>query len=144
MDNNVVEIRTFIKRPIGEVWGKYTLPEHIVNWNHASDDWHTPSAENDLRPGGVFSYRMAARDGSFEFDFSGVYDEVIINRNISYTLDDGRKVFVYFIEENDGVEVIIRFEAESSNSKEMQKAGWQAILDNFNKYVSSTWDIIKT
>jgi uncharacterized protein YndB with AHSA1/START domain len=137
MPDNRITIETIVNKPIKEVWEKYTVPKHIMEWNHASDDWYSPSAENDLRVGGTFTYKMAARDGSYSFDFSGVYDEVVKNKKIVYTLDDGRRVFVEFNELGDRVKIVTTFEAEQSNPLDMQKAGWQAILDNFKKYVDN-------
>ena len=117
---------------------KWTLPKHIMQWNNASEDWYTPSAENDLKEGGRFNYKMAARDGSYSFDFSGTYNEVIIGKKIAYTLDDGRRVVIEFAEEEGCVKIVETFETEDLNSLEMQRTGWQAILDNFNKYASAT------
>lgn len=134
MNNKLITIETIVKKPISQVWDKYTLPEHIMNWNNASEDWHTPSAENDLRVGGTFNYRMEAKDGSDGFDFSGIYDEVKLNKEIAYSLGDDRKVVTKFIEEADGVKIIVAFEAEETHSLEMQKSGWKAILDNFKRY----------
>jgi uncharacterized protein YndB with AHSA1/START domain len=134
MENKRITIETTIKNPIDQVWVKWILPQHIMEWNNASEDWYTPSAENDLRNGGGFNYKMAARDGSYSFDFSGVYDEVIYGKKIAYTLGDSRKVVVEFTELNGFVKVVETFEAEETNSLEMQKAGWQAILDNFKRY----------
>jgi uncharacterized protein YndB with AHSA1/START domain len=134
MDNKRITIETVVKKPIGQVWEKLTIPEHIMKWNNASEDWYTPSAENDLRAGGTFNYKMAARDGSYSFDFGGIYDEVILNKKIAYTLGDGRRVGIEFIEEDEGVKVVETFEAEGNHSLEMQRAGWQAILDNFKRY----------
>lgn len=137
MTNKLITIETVVKKPMNQIWEKWTLPEHIMKWNHASEDWHSPSAENDLRVGGSFTYKMAAKDGSYSFDFAGVYDEVILNRIIAYTLGDGRKVITKFIEEVEGVKIIMTFEAEDTNSPEIQKSGWQAILDNFRRYAES-------
>ncbi len=137
MTHNVITIETMVKKPISQVWEKWTLPEHIMKWNNASEDWYTPSAENDLRVGGVFSYKMAAKDGSYSFDFGGIYDEVILNSLISYHLGDGRKVTVKFIEEAEGVKIIETFEAEGTHSLEMQESGWHAILVNFKRYAES-------
>lgn len=134
MPNKKITIETVVNRPIGQVWEKWTLPEHIMEWNNASEDWYTPSAENDLRNGGTFSLKMAARDGSFSFDFGGIYDEVVMGRKIAYTLGDGRKVVAEFVEEAEGVRIVETFEAEETHSMEMQRAGWQAILDNFKRY----------
>jgi len=112
----------------------WTLPQHIMEWNNATADWYTPSAENDLRAGGAFNYKMAARDGSYSFDFSGIYGEVIYGEKIAYTLGDGRKVVVEFSALGESVRILEIFEAEESNSIELQRAGWQAILDNFKRY----------
>jgi len=134
---NQIMIGTIVNQPFDTVWKVWTLPQHIIAWNNASEDWYTPSAENDIRAGGSFHYKMAARDGSFSFDFSGKYDEVIFGQKIAYTLGDGRKVVVDFIGMDGGVKIIETFEAEDTNSLEMQKAGWQAILDNFKKYAET-------
>jgi len=119
------------------VWQYWTEPEFILQWNHASDDWHTTDAENDLCKGGDFMYRMAAKDGSFSFDLTGVYDEVKPNERIAYTLGDGRKVSVQMISNDESTQVIEIFEAESMNPIEMQEAGWQAILNNFKNFTES-------
>lgn len=105
-----------------------------MQWCQASDDWHAPRAENDLKTGGKFSTTMAAKDGSFSFDFGGVYDEVTEHKLIKYTMGDGRKVSVVFNAQGNATEVIETFEPESTNPEEMQRGGWQAILDNFKKY----------
>ena len=120
-----------------KVWEFWSKPEHITKWNNASDDWHTPRAENDLRVGGKFSARMEAKDGSFGFDFGGVYDAVRENEYIEYTLGDDRKVKVNFIPQGNKTKVVESFDAESTHSVEMQKGGWQAILDNFKKYTEA-------
>lgn len=131
----VVTIEAVVDAPLEKVWDFWTAPAHIMKWNSASPDWHTPRAENDLRKGGSFSSRMEAKDGSFGFDFGGVYDEVIDNQLIEYTLGDGRKVSVHFTKMEDGsTHVMESFEAESQNPVEMQRQGWQSILDNFKKY----------
>ena len=132
-----ITVESAIKAPVEKVWEIWTLPEHITKWNSASDDWHTPFAENDLRTGGKFSARMEAKDGSFGFDFGGVYDEVRLNEYIEYTLGDGRKVIVNFTPKGDETKVVETFDAEDTNPVEMQKGGWQAILDNFKKYVEA-------
>jgi uncharacterized protein YndB with AHSA1/START domain len=132
--NKTITIETTVHTPVEKVWGYWTEPQHIKKWNNASDDWHVPNAENDLRVGGKFLTRMEAKDGSFGFDFHGVYDEVRINEYISYTIGDGRKVTVTFVSQENDTKVIEAFEAETTNSIEMQKAGWQSILDNFKKY----------
>lgn len=124
-----------VKASMKTVWDSFTNPKHIVGWNNASDDWHTPRAENDARTGGNFNIRMEARDGSAGFDFGGVYDEVVPRKLIRYTMDDGRHVRVTFSEVDGGVEVSETFEAEDMNPLTLQRSGWQAILDNFKKYV---------
>lgn len=133
-----ITIEALVHAPVAKVWECYTLPEHIIKWNQASADWHTTKSENDLRVGGKFLSRMEAKDGSVGFDFSGVYDEVEGNKLIAYTLGDDRKVVVNF-EAQGGMEtkITIIFDAEQTNSLEMQKNGWQSILDNFKKYTES-------
>ncbi len=132
-----ITVETTVKAPIEKVWKLWITPEHITRWNNASDDWHTPKAENDLREGGKFVYRMEAKDGSFGFDFGGEYDEVKINELIAYTLGDGRKVKIAFTGNGTETKVAETFEAESTNSIEIQQGGWQAILDNFKKYAET-------
>lgn len=132
-----ITVRATIAAPLEKVWKCWTNPSDIVKWNNASDDWHTPSATNDLRRGGKFTSRMEAKDGSSGFDFEGVYDEVIINEYIEYTLADDRKVKIQFILNGDQSEVIETFEAENENSVDLQRMGWQAIMDNFKKHVES-------
>lgn len=132
-----VSVSATINAPVTKVWEYWTAPEHIKKWNSASDDWHTPHAENDLRQGGKFSSRMEARDGSMGFDFGGVYDTVIPNRQIGYTMGDGRKVQVLFSGDDKGTSVTETFDAEATNPVAMQQAGWQAILDNFKRYTET-------
>jgi uncharacterized protein YndB with AHSA1/START domain len=136
-EKTIITVQNTVNAPVEKVWDAWTKPEHIVNWNHASDDWHSPRSENDLRPGGKFMARMEAKDGSFGFDFGGVYNDVIANQYIEYTMDDGRNVKVNFTPIGNQTRVEEAFEAESTNSHEMQKNGWQAILDNFKKYTES-------
>ena len=136
---NTITVNTIVNAPIEKVWDCWTAPAHIVKWNAASDDWHTPRAENDLRTGGKFLARMEAKDGSFGFDFEGIYDEVIPNQTIAYHMSDGRKVKVEFVQKSENeTEVIETFDPESENSLEMQRDGWQAILNNFKKYIETT------
>jgi uncharacterized protein YndB with AHSA1/START domain len=113
------------------VWQYFTDPEHVKNWNNASPDWHTPNAENDLVVGGKFTYTMAAKDGSFSFDFWGIYDMIKENELLQYTLGDTRKVSVEFLSIGDDTKIVEAFEPESQNTLELQKAGWQAILRQF-------------
>jgi uncharacterized protein YndB with AHSA1/START domain len=129
-----ITIETTVNAPVEKVWEFWSSPEHIKNWCSASEDWHVPAAENDLRTGGKFSTRMEAKDGSFGFDFGGVYDEVVTNKLIDYTMGDGRKVVVNFTSNGNQTKVVETFDAENTNPVEMQQAGWQAILNNFKKY----------
>lgn len=137
MDKDIslkVVVKAIVNAPVEKVWECWTSPDHITKWNNATDDWHTPFAENDLREGGKFLSRMEAKDGSFGFDFIGIYDEVKLHEDIAYTLGDGRKVKINFIGRDNKTEIIETFEAESTYSIEQQQQGWQAILDNFKKY----------
>ncbi|MBK7038589.1 MAG: SRPBCC family protein [Bacteroidetes bacterium] len=137
MTSNMITVEALINAPIEKVWEFWTKPEHIMVWNAASDDWHTPSATNDLRTGGKFTSRMEAKDGSFGFDFEGIYDEVINMELIKYSMADGRKVQVDFIKEGNNTQIIEKFDPESVNPIDMQKTGWQAILNNFKKYTEA-------
>jgi uncharacterized protein YndB with AHSA1/START domain len=137
INKTVLTIKSTVKAPVEKVWKFWTEPAHIKNWNNASDDWHTTRAENDLRVGGKFLSRMEAKDGSFGFDFGGVYDEVKTNELIAYTLGDGRKVKVFFSGKDGETKIESTFEAEGTNPIEMQQGGWQAILDNFKKYTET-------
>ena len=137
MTSNMITVEALINAPIEKVWEFWTKPEHIMVWNAASDDWHTPSATNDLRTGGKFTSRMEAKDGSFGFDFEGIYDEVKHLELIKYGMADGRKVQVEFIKEGNLTQIIEKFDPESVNPVDMQKAGWQAILNNFKKYIEA-------
>jgi uncharacterized protein YndB with AHSA1/START domain len=130
----VITVQTVVNAPIEIVWESWNNPEHITKWAFASPEWHTPWAKNDLRAGGSFSSRMEAKDGSFGFEFGGVYDAVATNEHIAYTMGDGRKVNIHFTAEGNGTKVVESFDAESENSIDMQQAGWQAILDNFKNY----------
>lgn len=134
---SIITVEATVHASAEKVWTYWTEPEYIKKWNHASDDWHTTSAENDLRVGGKFSSRMEAKDGSFGFDFGGTYDEVKPHHFISYTLGDGRKVSITFEKAGNETKVVEEFEAEATNSNEMQQSGWQAILDNFKKWVEA-------
>ena len=136
-EKTVITIENTINAPVEKVWETWTKPEHITKWAYASDDWHTPRAENDLRPGGSFSSRMEAKDGSMGFDFGGIYDAVRKNEYIEYTLGDDRKVKVWFTVQGNKTKIVESFEAEGMNPIEMQRGGWQAILDNFKKYTES-------
>lgn len=126
-----ITIETTVHAPVEQAWHCWTSPECIVQWNAASDDWHSPSATNDLREGGTFTARMEAKDGSAGFDFGGTYTKVEQFAQIDYTMDDGRTVSVTFDGHGDHTHVMETFDPESENPTEMQKAGWQAILDNY-------------
>ncbi len=130
----LITVQTLIDAPIEKVWKNWTNPEDIVKWNNASDDWHTTKAENDLKSGGKFLSRMEAKDGSMGFDFWGIYDTIKTNQLIEYTMGDSRKAKILFATENGKTKIVETFEAENENPVEMQKGGWQAILDNFKKY----------
>jgi uncharacterized protein YndB with AHSA1/START domain len=135
--SKIITVTAKVKAPVEKVWNFWTNPNHIIRWNNASDDWHTPRAENDLRAGGRFLTRMEARDGSAGFDFTGKYNEVDLLKSIDYTIDDGRKVHITFVSAGKDTKVTESFEAENSHPIEMQKTGWQAILDNFKKYAET-------
>ncbi|MEI9810099.1 MAG: SRPBCC family protein [Bacteroidota bacterium] len=138
LDKPVITVETIVDAPVAKVWEYWTNPGHITKWNNASDDWHTPHAENDIRVGGKFVARMEAKDGSFGFDFAGVYDALRTNEYIEYTIADGRKVKITFTAQGDKTKVVESFEAESTNSLELQQGGWQAILNNFKKYTEAS------
>jgi uncharacterized protein YndB with AHSA1/START domain len=129
-----LKVEALIKAPIEKVWAFWTNSEHIKGWNNASDDWHTPHVENDLQDGGKFVYRMEAKDGSFGFDFGGTYEEVRPLEYIEYVLGDGRMVSVEFEDKGNQTRLTERFEPENSNPREIQRTGWQSILDNFKRY----------
>jgi uncharacterized protein YndB with AHSA1/START domain len=132
-----ITIEVLVKAPIEVVWTFWTTPADIIQWNNTFDDWHTPSAQNDLRAGGKFLFRMEAKDGSFGFDFGGVYDAVKTHESIAYTMGDGKRVEIRFTGSGTETRVVETFEAESQNSIEMQHDGWQAILNNFKKYAET-------
>lgn len=129
-----ITIETFVNAPIDTVWTCWNKPEHITNWCAASDYWHAPEAENDLRPGGKFRTVMAAKDGSMSFPFHGEYTRVDEKNAIEYDIADGRHVSVHFQPADGGVKVVETFDPENTHPREMQEQGWQAILNNFKKY----------
>lgn len=129
-----ITIENMIEAPVERVWELWTRPEHIVKWAFASEDWEAPRAENDVRVGGRFKTVMAAKDGSARFDFAGTYTAVLPRELIVYVLDDRRKVVVKFQPMGNKTKVTEAFEPEKTNPEDMQRAGWQAILDNFKKY----------
>ena len=131
----IITIEVTIETPVDKVWYCWTNPDDIIHWNSASDDWHTPKAANDLRVNGNFSYRMESKDGKMGFDFKGVYTQIIPHKLIQYKIDDGRLVTVDFESINDTIKITESFEAETEHPIEMQRIGWQSILNNFKKYV---------
>ncbi|GIP51153.1 MULTISPECIES: SRPBCC family protein [Paenibacillus] len=133
-----VTVEAVVQAPIEKVWNCWTEPEHITKWNQASEDWHAPRAENDLRAGGKFLTRMEAKDGSMGFDMGGVYDEVKTHELISYTMGDGRRVDITFTAQGSETKVVETFDAESTHPVEVQQAGWQAIMNNFKKYTEES------
>lgn len=138
MDKKPITVQTIVNAPIEKVWEYWNGPKHIPGWAFASDDWEAPAAENDLRVGGKFKTVMAAKDGSSSFDFVGVYTAIKEHELIEYIMDDGRKVKIEFVQTPDGVKVMEIFDPENENIDEVQRSGWQAILDNFKKYVEAS------
>ncbi|MCC7298548.1 MAG: SRPBCC family protein [Bacteroidia bacterium] len=135
---NTITVTTTVEAPVEIAWLFWTSEEHIVNWNNASDDWHTPFAENNVEVGGEFNYRMEAKDGSFGFDLKGTYTEVVLNKSLAFHFEDNRKITVTFEGKDDETEIIETFEPENQNPEELQRAGWQAILDNFKRYIENS------
>lgn len=131
----MITVQTIANASPETVWKLWTHPEHIIHWNNASDDWHTPKAENDLRVGGKFKYTMASKDGTISFDFEGTYTAITEHSLIEYVIADGRKVKITFDKVEHGVRIKETFDPENENPEEMQRQGWQAILDNFKQYV---------
>jgi|SRR6478672_4094274 len=133
----MITVQTTVNAPIEKVWEYWTQPKHIMQWNHASDDWHCPRASNDLMVGGKFNFTMASKEGAMSFDFEGEYSRIKEFSLIEYHIIGGRKVIINFEETKNGVKVTESFEPEEVNSHELQKNGWQAILDNFKKHTES-------
>ena len=131
-----ITVETFVNASIAEVWDAYTSPEDIKQWNAASSDWHTTQASVDLRVGGAFTSRMEAKDGSFGFDFAGIYTRLVQHQLIEYSVGE-RAVIVSFIPEAKGVTVRVTFDAEATHSMDQQRDGWQAILNNFTRHVQA-------
>ncbi|MBN2611086.1 MAG: SRPBCC domain-containing protein [Bacteroidales bacterium] len=136
-EKTTITVSVAINANVEKVWNLWTNPEHIVKWNFASDDWHTPRAENNLKTGGKFLSRMEARDGTAGFDFTGVYTRIVFMKLIEYSMDDGRKVKISFASKGKETTLTETFEAEQSHATELQRDGWQSILNNFKKYVES-------
>jgi uncharacterized protein YndB with AHSA1/START domain len=133
-----ITIETFIAAQPEKVWRCWTEPDHITQWNFASDDWCCPNAENDLKVGGRYKARMEAKDGSFGFDFMAIYDDITEHKSLVYTMTDGRKVTTNFEEQGGSTKVTTVFDAEEQNSIDMQRDGWQAILNNFKRHVEAS------
>lgn len=132
-----ITVSTSVQADLDKVWELWTKPEHIVNWNFASEEWCCPNATNELKPGGAFNWRMESKDGKMGFDFTGIYDKIIDKERISYQMSDGRNADILFSQIGNEVTVSEAFDAEETNTIELQRAGWQAILGNFKKYVES-------
>jgi uncharacterized protein YndB with AHSA1/START domain len=132
-----ITVETFVKAPLGRVWNAWNNPADIQRWNAAADDWHTTKSTVDLREGGTFRSRMEAKDGSEGFDFEGTYTRVVPNKTIAYRMSDGREVTVEFAERPGGVQVTETFDPETENTPDLQRQGWQAILDNFKRHVEA-------
>ncbi len=135
-----ITVSALVNAPVQKAWEFWTTPEHIVNWNFASDDWCCPSASCHLTPGGTFSWRMEAKNGSMGFDFSGKFDTVSPPEKLTYMLEDGRQVAVEFKEQGSATLIEETFEPENENSPDLQQEGWQAILNNFKKFAESKAD----
>lgn len=133
-----IEVNTIINASLERVWECWTSPKHIVKWNFASSDWYCPKVENNLIVGGEFHYIMAAKDESFRFDFWGTYVTIVVGKRIEILIGDGRKMSVCFEFLNNQTKITEKFEPETENSKELQKEGWQSIVDNFKLYVENS------
>jgi uncharacterized protein YndB with AHSA1/START domain len=133
----MLTVKVDINASIQKVWDYFTTPQHIMQWNNASNDWHCPAATNAVKKGGQFCYTMAAKDGTMQFDFIGIFDDVLAEELLLITLGDNRKMKVSFASIGDVTEVVENFEPETQNSIELQQQGWQAILNNFKKYVEA-------
>ena len=132
-----ITVEATVNAPINKVWDYWNNPAHITKWNSADPSWHTPTASNDLKEGGRLLYRMEAKDGSAGFDFGGTYTDIKENQYIAYTLDDDRKVEIRFEKQGDHTHIIETFDAENENPIEMQRAGWQAILNSFKQHTEN-------
>ena len=133
----VITVEADVNAPVEKVWNYYNNPDHVTKWNFAVEEWHCPWAKSDLRVGGQFSSRMEAKDGSFGFEFAATYTEVETNKKIVYVMGDGRRCTVSFLPIGNTTHMVIAFDAETQNPLEMQKGGWQAILNNFKKYAEN-------
>jgi uncharacterized protein YndB with AHSA1/START domain len=134
--SSTITVAATINAGIKKVWEYYTSPAHIINWNFADPTWHCPAAANDMQVGGTYKARMEAKDGSFGFDFEAVYTEIAEGKHFSYTFG-GRNATVQFNSLDNGTEVVVTFDPETENPIELQKNGWQAILNNFKTYTET-------
>ncbi|MBR9860209.1 activator of HSP90 ATPase [bacterium] len=132
-----IHIQALVNANASKAWEYYTSPEHITQWNFADPSWCCPTAENDLRIGGTYKARMEAVDGSMGFDFIAVYKELDPGKRFTYVMEDGRNARVEFIPEDEQTRVTVTFDPEGENPIEMQRAGWQAILNNYKSYTES-------
>ncbi|MBC9931801.1 SRPBCC family protein [Chitinophaga qingshengii] len=137
MQTSKITVQTVVASAAQKAWDHYTQPEHITKWNFASDDWQCPSASNDMRVGGKYSARMEAKDGSFGFDFEAIYEDIVPGKSFTYVMGDGRAAQVSFDGQGQQTAVTVTFDAENENPVEMQKGGWQAILNNYKKYTEA-------
>lgn len=137
MEPTKITVAATVAADANKAWDYYTKPEHITQWNFATDDWQCPKAENDLRTGGKYTARMEAKDGSFGFDFEAVYDEVNKPHTLTYTMGDGRKAATHFEDLGGSTKVTTTFDAEQEHDADMQQQGWQAILNNFKQYTEN-------
>jgi len=137
MSMTKVTVQAMVNAPSTKAWDYYTKPEHITKWNYADPSWHCPSAENDMRVGGTYRARMEAKDGSFGFDFEAVYSELKNGESFTYDMADGRQANVKFVGKGNQTEVVVTFDAETENPIDMQKGGWQAILDSYKRYTET-------
>ncbi|MBT1701714.1 SRPBCC family protein [Chryseosolibacter indicus] len=137
IEKTVITVSATVKAPVEKVWRYWNEPQHITQWCQASSDWHAPYAENDLKVGGKFKTTMAAKDGSFSFDFGGVYTKVELHKAIEYTMEDGRKVQIEFLADGNETKVIEKFDAENTHPADMQREGWQAILNSFKNHTEA-------
>jgi len=138
MNTTHITVDTLVTAPLNRVWLSWTKPEEIQRWNFATDDWRCPTVESDLKIGGHYKARMEAKDGSFGFDFAAVFEEIEPHQSITMVMDDGRRTHTTFVEMGNGTQVTTTFDAEMSNPIEMQRDGWQAILNNFKRHVETS------
>lgn len=131
-----IKVNVSVQADIKKVWDYYTNPKHIINWNFADPSWHCPSAENNMTVGGTYKARMEAKDGSFGFDFEAIYNEIVDGESFTYEFG-GRTASVHFKSRDNQTELMIEFDPEDENAVELQKDGWQSILNNFKSYTEN-------